>query len=74
MPRLEELTKDTVVTGILPNSSVTIIDAKWHGNDVMEATYKAPDGTLGHELLFRDREPQLELVATYPPTSAIPSR
>ncbi|MCA9216610.1 MAG: DEAD/DEAH box helicase, partial [Planctomycetales bacterium] len=62
MASLEEITKDAVVRGILPNATVTIIDAKWHGSDVLEVTYKAADGSLGDELLYRDSESTIELV------------
>jgi hypothetical protein len=65
--RLEEITKNATVKGILPDRVVTIVDAKWHGENVLEATYKGPDGSLGNELLFRDREPTLEIaLATRP--------
>lgn len=69
MSRLEEITKDSVVTGIIPNVSVTIIDVKWHGSDVIEAVYKAPDGALGNELLMRDREASLEIAESGRPWS-----
>lgn len=68
MVRLEELTKGTQVKGILPNL-VTIIDAQWHGSDVVELTYKDASGSLGHELIFRDREPTLEIVTQGHPRS-----
>ncbi|WP_290883887.1 DEAD/DEAH box helicase [Fischerella sp.] len=63
MVRLEELTKGTQVKGILPNSLVTIVDAQWHGSNVVELTYKDATGTLGNELVFRDKETTLEIVA-----------
>lgn len=69
MVRLEELTKGTQVKGILPNSLVTIVDAQWHGSDVVELTYKDASGSLGHELIFRDREPTLEIVTVGRPWS-----
>jgi len=59
MARLEDITKDSVIRGILPNALVTIVDAKWYGADVVEATYKTAEGKLGNELLYRDREPML---------------
>ncbi len=40
MVQLEELTKGTTVRGILANNLVTIVDAQWHGSDVIELTYK----------------------------------
>lgn len=69
MVRLEELTKGTQVKGILPNSLVTIVDAQWHGSDVVELTYKDASGSLGHELIFRDREPTLGIVTVGHPWS-----
>ncbi len=62
MLKLEQLTKDTQVRGILPNSIITVVDVQWHGSDVVELTYKEANGTLGNELLFRDREGTLEIV------------
>ncbi len=59
MVKLEQLTKGAQVNGILPNSVVTIVDAQWHGCDVVELTYKDASGTLGNELVFRDRESTL---------------
>ncbi|MEH2162938.1 MAG: helicase-related protein [Nostoc sp.] len=64
MLRLEDLTKGTQVQGILPNSIIAIVDAQWHGSDVVELTYKDASGTLGNELVFRDREPTLEIITS----------
>ncbi|MDB2687467.1 helicase-related protein [Mariniblastus sp.] len=69
MSRLEEITKDAVVQGILAHASVTIIDARWHGTTALEVTYKAGDGMLGSELLYRHRESTLEVVESGLPWS-----
>src|SRR5262249_1348429 len=61
MARLEDLTQGTSVKGILPDSLVTVIDAKWIGTVAVELTYKDPGRILGSELLYRDREPPLEI-------------
>lgn len=61
MVKLEELTSGSIINGILPTQSVTIIEAKWHGSDVVELTYKDVSGHPYTELLFRDREPTLEI-------------
>ncbi|SHE99684.1 helicase-related protein [Desulforamulus putei] len=60
--RLEDITRGAIVKGILPGVPVTIIDVNWYGNTVLEVTYKGPQGQTGQELLFRDREPSLELI------------
>ena len=62
MARLEELTRDSTITGLVPNTSVTVLDVKWYGSDVIEITYKDASGKLGNELIYRDRETTLEIV------------
>ncbi len=69
MARLEELTRGASVKGILPDALVTVIDVAWHGNSVVELTYKDGSGRLGNELLYRHREPTLEVVSIGRPWS-----
>src|SRR4051794_32791605 len=69
MARLEELTRDASVKGILPDCLVTVVDVKWHGSSVIELTYKDPAGHLGNELLYREREPTIEIVSSGRPWS-----
>lgn len=69
MARLEELTRGATVRGVVPDCAVSVIDAKWYGTDVVELTYKEPTGRLGNVLLFRDREPALEIVENGRPWS-----
>jgi hypothetical protein len=67
--RLEDLTRGAAVKGILPDSLVTVVDVKWIGTVAVELTYKAPSGALGNELLYRDREPMLEIAVEGRPWS-----
>src|SRR5713101_4558580 len=69
MARLEDLTRDASVKGILPDCLVTVVDVKWHGNTVIELTYKDAAGHLGNELLYREREPTIEIVSVGRPWS-----
>ncbi|MGC8712941.1 MAG: helicase-related protein [Leptodesmis sp.] len=69
MAQLEDLTRGTTVKGILPTHNVTVIDAQWHGTDVVELTYKDANGQPHTEILFRDREPTLEIVTEGRPWS-----
>lgn len=69
MTRLEDLTRGATVKGILPDDPVTVVDVKWFGSTVVELTYKDAAGRLGNELLYRDREPALEIVAAGHPWS-----
>ena len=68
MARLEELTPGTIIQGILPNQHVTVVAAKWLGTAV-ELTYRAADGQLSGELLYRESEPSLEIVRANLPWS-----
>jgi hypothetical protein len=62
MARLEDITRGANLKGILPDSQVTVVDVAWHGAAVVELTYKDTTGRLGNELLYRDREPTIEIV------------
>jgi hypothetical protein len=62
MSKLEDLTPDTAVCGIRPDSFVTVVGAQWHGPDVVSLTYRTPTGQLGEEVLFRDSESRIEVV------------
>jgi len=62
MAKLEELKKGALVKGIRPDGAVSVVDVNWHGSDVVELFYKEPSGSTGCELLYRDREPTLEIL------------
>ena len=69
MAKLEELTPGSLVKGILPDALAELVSAKWHGSDVIEVVYKDPAGRVGTEILFRDREPAVELLTAGRPWS-----
>src|SRR5437660_642920 len=69
MARLEELTRSATVRGVLPDGLVTVVDVRWHGSAVVELTYKDAAGRLGSELLYRDREPTIEVISVGRPWS-----
>ncbi|MDY0168741.1 MAG: DEAD/DEAH box helicase, partial [Thermoguttaceae bacterium] len=69
MSQLEDLTKGAAVKGVLPDGLVTVVDVKWIGSVAVELTYKDAVGRLGSELLYRDREPTLEVVTEGRPWS-----
>ncbi len=62
MARLEEIVRGASVRGVLPDSLVQIIDVKWIGTLAIEVTYKDAAGRLGNELIYRDKEPGLEVI------------
>jgi superfamily II DNA or RNA helicase len=63
MAILEDIKPNSQVKGILPSGLVTVLSAQWHGSDVVEVTYRDVSGKLGSELLFRDRQADLEVSA-----------
>lgn len=62
MLKLEDLRSNAVLRGVLPDRLVTVVHVKWFGSDVVELTYKDPDGRVGNVLLYRDEEHRIELV------------
>jgi len=46
-----------------------VVDVKWYGTAAVELTYKDPAGKPGVILLYRDREPTLEVVEVGRPWS-----
>ncbi len=62
MAALEDLTRDAIVSGIIPSQYVYVIDVKWYGRNAVELTYKDANGNLGNGLLYRHDESALEIV------------
>ena len=62
MAILENIKPNCAVRGILPSGLVTVVSVQWFGSDAIELTYKDATGKVGNELLYRDREPDLEIV------------
>src|ERR1039458_6606908 len=69
MAKLEELKRGAAVRGVLADRLVTVIDVKWYGSAAIELTYKDPAGKPSVVLLYRDREPTLEVVEAGRPWS-----
>ena len=59
--KLEELQATATVCGILADSLVTVVSARWFGSQALELTYRAASGELGSEILYRDDEVRLEI-------------
>jgi len=69
MATLEELKRGAAVRGVMPEGLVTVVDVAWYGSNVVDLTYKDAGGHLGSELLYRDREPTLEIATAGRPWS-----
>ena len=62
MNKLEDLRPNATVKGILQDCFVTVVNVQWFGSSAVELTYKAPDGKVANELLYRHDEPRIEVV------------
>ena len=60
--KLEDLTTNAAVRGVLADSLVTVVSVKWYGDSAVELTYKTPTGRVANELLYRDDESRIEVV------------
>ena len=58
--QLEELNVGADVKGIIPGETVTVLATQWYGSAAVELTYKTVAGQTGSEMLYRDREAELE--------------
>ncbi|MDE0143416.1 MAG: helicase-related protein [Caldilineaceae bacterium] len=67
--KLEELTANAAVEGVLANSLVTVVNVQWFGDDAVELTYKTPAGEVANELLYRDDESRISVAEQSRPWS-----
>ncbi len=67
--RLEELTPNTAIRGILPDAAVSVVNVQWHGSDALTLVYRGPSGKVADEILYRHDEPRLEIVEVGRPWS-----
>src|SRR6266704_3675058 len=69
MARLEQLTRGATIKGILPDTLVTVVNVEWHGDVAITLTYRDAAGRVNHEILYRDREPGIEIATVGLPWS-----
>lgn len=62
MAFLKDLKPGGSIRGVLPGGVVTVVSVQWFGSNAVELTYKDATGKPGNELLYRDREADLEIV------------
>ena len=67
--KLEELTPNTAIRGILPDAAVSVVSVQWHGSDALTLVYRGPSGKVADEILYRHDEPRLEIIEAGRPWS-----
>lgn len=60
--RLEDIQPESVLRGILPDATVTVVRVQWHGSEALTLIYRTADGRVAEEILYRHDEPRLSLV------------
>jgi len=60
--KLEQLTPNAAIRGILPDALAIVVSVQWFGTEALELTYKNSAGKVANILLYRHDEPRLELV------------
>lgn len=69
MARLEDLTVNAVVRGLVPNSTVTIKHVRMFGSEVANVTFVDAEGRAGTQLVYRNQESSLEVLKQTRPLS-----
>ncbi|MGQ0742862.1 MAG: helicase-related protein [Acidimicrobiales bacterium] len=65
MARLEDLTRGALVSGLLAEGAVKVVDVDWHGSSALTLTFtEESNGRPGQELLYRDDEARLAVAQT----------
>jgi len=67
--KLEEIRVNSLIRGIVPNSVVTIKHVQMFGDQALEITFVDAEGKPSSQLLFRDQEPNLDVVEQTRPLS-----
>lgn len=69
MTRLRDLRVGSLVRGIIAGQTVTLRHVELHNDDVASVTFVDGEGKVEQALVYRDQEPQLELVQQSRPLS-----
>jgi superfamily II DNA or RNA helicase len=69
MIRIEDLKKDSIVTGLLHGRSVKVVSVEKIGNDSVTIYYRDDGGKIGERMLFRSDEDSLSIVESGKPWS-----
>jgi SNF2 family DNA or RNA helicase len=67
--KLEDITTGSIISGIVPNQNVSIIQIKWHGDNVISLTYRDQKGRTDTQLVYRHQENTIELLNEAKPLS-----
>lgn len=69
MARLQDITVNAQVRGLIPNNVVTVKHAQMFGDQALQVTFADSAGRTAQQLVYRDQEAQLEIVTQTRPLS-----
>jgi len=69
MTRLKDLRVGGILRGLVPGQAVTLRHVELHSDDVASVTFVDGEGKVEQALVYRDQEPQLEIVQQSRPLS-----
>src|ERR1044072_3103567 len=69
MAQLEDIVVNSQVRGLIPGGVVTIKHAQMFGDQALQVTFADSTGRTGQQLVYRDQEPNLEIVTQTRPLS-----
>ena len=67
--KLEEMKAGTYIKGLTPNGTAKVVNLEWFGDQAIKVTFEDSAGKVGNRLVFRNEEPNLEVVNSGRPWS-----
>jgi SNF2-related domain len=64
MARLEQLTPGASVRGLVPGTTVKVVQAEWFGDQAVKVTFEEQTGAVRNRLVYRNDEALLELAGS----------
>ncbi len=61
--QLEDLQPKSILKGLIPDESVTVVSVEWFGSDVIDLVYKSDSGSISNELLNREDESRISIIS-----------
>ena len=61
MAKLEDIVIGANISGLAEGAPVSIVATKWHGTNAMTVTYRAVNGHIAEQILYREDEARIHV-------------
>jgi len=61
MAQLEDIVIGANISGLAEGAPVSIVATKWHGTNAMTVTYRAVNGHIAEQILYREDEARIHV-------------